>query len=87
MKKEVCFLVALLTSLAVLQGRADDLYFAPAADDNNNFWDNAGGWKTSAGFVNRLPTIADEVSLNAAKIALAGQGIVLHISSKLPSHR
>ena len=33
MKKEVCFLVALLTSLAVLQGRADDLYFAPAADE------------------------------------------------------
>ena len=75
MKNKVCFLAALLTSLAVLQGRADDLYFAPAADDNNNFWDNAGGWKTSAGFVNRLPTIADEVSLNAAKIALAGQGI------------
>ena len=61
--------------LAVMQGQADDLYFAPAADDNNNFWDNAGGWKTSAGFVNRLPTDTDAVSLNAAKVALAGQGI------------
>ena len=60
---------------AAMQGRSDDIYFAPAAEDNNLFWDNAGGWKSSSGFVNRLPTELDNVSLNSAKIALAGQGI------------
>ena len=74
-KNEVCFLAALLMSLAIIQGQAASLYFAPAADDNNNFWDNDRGWKDNSGFVNHLPTDADDVTLNAAKIALAGQGI------------
>lgn len=61
--------------LAAMQGRSDDIYFAPAAEDNNLFWDNAGGWKRSSGFVNRLPNELDNVTLDSSKIALAGQGI------------
>lgn len=66
------------TLLAVMQGQAATLYFAPSAEDNALSWDNAGGWKIDEppyGFVNRLPTEADDVTLNASKISLAGQGI------------
>ena len=66
------------TLLAVMQGQAATLYFAPAAEDNALSWDNAGGWKIDEppyGFVNRLPTEADAVTLNAAKISLAGTGV------------
>ena len=75
MKNEVCFLVALLTSLAVMQGRAAALYFSPSAEDTNLCWDNAAGWRTSNGVVNRLPTMTDEVTLDSSRIALAGTGV------------
>ena len=71
-------LAAASTLLAVIHGQSATLYFAPAAEDDNISWDNDGAWKLDEppyGFVNRLPTEDDDVTLNAAKTALAGQGI------------
>ena len=64
--------------LAVMQVQAVPLYFAPAAADTDLSWANAEGWKLDEGqndFVHRIPTEEDDVRLNAARIALAGNGI------------
>ncbi len=69
--------VALVGAVAMVAvvGHGANLYFSPPAEDTNLCWDNAAGWKTSNGVVNRLPTMTDEVTLDSSRIALAGTGV------------